>query len=480
MAYIYEKKGKWYMGYTDERGVAVQRSTKIKVGVNRNDRRASEKAAQEDAEAKERLCRQLRDGTAKPEKPAVAFSVAAWRYLKEYARQFESYKSIEGRFTKHWLLFFGDRPIASILPSEITAVLLGAKEPRTYFRVDEWIARTQRVRPFWFLRAEDAQAFIAKRQGCTGPIETLEKGLEPQSRKHLLNTLKAFFRWCIEDAKLVDGPNPCDTLKVKVPKRSPTPLKREWIVPVLQCFPDEDRGLAAAAVMTGCRAGELRAALVDSVDLEQLCLVVRGSNERNTTKDGEERTVHFGPELVPFLRVELGRARSKWLFPDRNGNRRRRDEKLANKLRVALMKAGIIEGYNHSCTTANGKAGCGHTERRADGASKQCERCSRAMRVTAVPRKYTFKDLRSTWATTAGEQLGDTRIVQEQLGHASPNTTLRYEKVNSVRAARVRSISFAPSGPASAGVGDRGTVPGLTLKTAEVIETADSVIKPAV
>lgn len=442
MAYVYDKykDGRpdrvWWMGLTDRDGVPRQQATTFKIGDSDAKRKTSEKKAQAYADAKEAYEKSVRDGVVRAAKPPIPFDVAARRYLGEHARQFESADSIEARFEKHWIPALRSRPIATVLASDITTILLERMKPITLWRMTTGHERR------WFASAAEANE-VAARSGSTAEEITC-KALKPQSRRHLLNSLQAFYRWAICDAKLMDGENPCSTVKVKVPKRRPTPLRPEWLYAIIQCFPDEDRGLVATAAMTGARAGELRHARVGDVDLERQTITVTGSNQRDIPKDNEERVIRFPKELIPYLRVELGRARSAWLFPARNGKQRRKDEKLAKKLRAAMIKAGIIEGYDHRCRA------CSDVERRADDALSACPTCGGIRTVVPIPPPYTFKDLRSTWATIAGRQMSDSRVVQAQLGHADPRTTLRYEDVDEARLDEAKGVRILPAeGPSA-------------------------------
>ncbi len=86
------------------------------------------------------------------------------------------------------------------------------------------------------------------------------------------------------------------------------------------------------------------------------------------------------------------------------------------------MAAGVVDHWNLVCR----RTVCGHNEESPTRRSFPCPKCGFKLWPVAVPPDYQFKDLRSTWATLAGEATGDIRFVQAGLGHSEPRVTEKH------------------------------------------------------
>ena len=53
--------------------------------------------------------------------------------------------------------------------------------------------------------------------------------------------------------------------------------------------------------------------------------------------------------LVPYLEAALDVSKGTLLFPRADGEMRVEADKLGKRLRTALSRAGIVEGYLHLC-----------------------------------------------------------------------------------------------------------------------------------
>jgi hypothetical protein len=126
--------------------------------------------------------------------------------------------------------------------------------------------------------------------------------------------------------------------------------------------------------------------------------------------------------LALLLEHALRRARGGYLFPGPGGKRLSRHTDLPTILRRALVAAGVVDHWELVCR----RKGCGHSEESPTPRSLPCPKCGFALWPVAVPPEYQFKDLRSTWATLAGEATGDIRFVQAGLGHSDPRVTERH------------------------------------------------------
>ena len=77
--------------------------------------------------------------------------------------------------------------------------------------------------------------------------------------------------------------------------------------------------------MTGARKGEVCGMEVRNVHLDKRDVLIQRSYDKETTKGGAERPVPTPAALVPNMEEALERARSKYLFPNREGSMRTRN-----------------------------------------------------------------------------------------------------------------------------------------------------------
>jgi DNA-directed RNA polymerase subunit RPC12/RpoP len=66
---------------------------------------------------------------------------------------------------------------------------------------------------------------------------------------------------------------------------------------------------------------------------------------------------------------------------------------MARHTRETCIRAGLIEGYDHSCRRCKRK-GTPHVERHPDNEERRCPRCGMRLWMTAIPRPMRFHDLR--------------------------------------------------------------------------------------
>src|SRR6202022_2439422 len=94
------------------------------------------------------------------------------------------------------------------------------------------------------------------------------------------------------------------------------------------------------------------------VDLKRRLLTVRRSYDNDTTKGAREEAVPIAAALVPYLEAALDASKGSLLFPRADGEMRTEADKLGKRLRSALSRAGIVEGYLHLCRRCkrNGRA----------------------------------------------------------------------------------------------------------------------------
>ena len=96
---------------------------------------------------------------------------------------------------------------------------------------------------------------------------------------------------------------------------------------------------------------------------------------------------------------------------------------LGEKLRSAMGRAGIVEGYRHVCRRckAGRKPDC--EERHPDDALRRCKTCNMKLMACPVPRRLRFHDLRHTTASLLLASGVDLFAVQRILRHSDPKIT---------------------------------------------------------
>lgn len=161
---------------------------------------------------------------------------------------------------------------------------------------------------------------------------------------HVRISVGVAFNRAIEHG-LWDGPNPIERVrKRKAPKKNDHQwLRADEVRPMLDEMPGGWlRNIAAVAVFTGGRKGEVCSLLRSDVDMDARTVTFSKSWEFDSTKGGRSRMVPIIPELVPFLEAQLAATEGqRLLFPAKGGGMLRRDFRLERYLREALAQAGI-------------------------------------------------------------------------------------------------------------------------------------------
>jgi len=149
---------------------------------------------------------------------------------------------------------------------------------------------------------------------------------------------------------------------------------------------------------------------------------VRRSWSRDFPKGDHEEAIPIHPELKPHLEQALRRAKGQLLFPAPNGKMLPRDFKLAEKLRSAMARAGIVLGYKHICRRCKA-SGIDSHEDAQDGTIRRCAKCNAKMWPSPVPKPCTFHELRHTTATLLLAGGADMYAVARILRHTDPKVT---------------------------------------------------------
>lgn len=331
--------------------------------------------------------------------------------------------------------------------------------------------------------------------------------LSPQSADHCRVHIAALYTYATQRAQVYHGQNPGRLArKADIPVRPPRFLELPDLVVVLEQVPARWRNFFGTCAMTGLRMGEAKALLVHDVDLQRRQMAIYKSNARKVAKGrqqghGDFRMVPIGLDAMPFVVGALKEAKSEWLFSDDRGRQLPASKSFVPMLRQALIKAGLVVGYDLRCvvrkpasggrhgrsklTEAQAKemrqrfaagatrkqlaedfkvstravhkvvrgqswtkpntVGCGYAERRATADKEACPKCGRLMLAKPVPVDFVFHNLRSTMATHLVAASGDHRAAQEILRQLDPKTTDRYVAMSSGRLLAVADLLRLPA-----------------------------------
>lgn len=399
MAYVFDRNGFWFIGWKDHLGIQRKKKTTLKVGL-----RKDEKAAEQLARDAERQAEKHKYGQEKILLSRRTFGEVGAEYLQVEACSMPSYQDIEGRLRRYVFPHLGKMLIVDIAPADIKGTLNKAR----------WRYLCEKKSCSVGYGAAESATACPK---CGGNRDS--KQTSPQTLNHIRNHISSVFRFAIESRNEL-AKNPVAMVEREILEgRDPVAIPPECVQPIIHSVPDNYRGLFATAAYSGLRKGEVFGLKWSDVDLERLLFSVIRSHSRSTTKGRRTRHVPIHPDLVPYLKAELARKRSEFVFPGPDGKRMKKWTKVELRLRAALVRAGITIGFDHYCR----RKGCGFRERRADSAQFRCPKCQFKLSVNPVPPHWNFKDLRSTIATMAYEATNDMRVVQKLLGHRDLETT---------------------------------------------------------
>ena len=261
------------------------------------------------------------------------------------------------------------------------------------------------------------------------------EGLAPQTVNHLRAHLHNAFTKA-KKAGRWPGANPVadvDPRKVTLPPA-------EWLTAdevraVLAVTEEPLRSLFAVAVYTGLRWGELAALRKRDVELEpEARIMVQRSWESDKTKSGRARVVPVARECLPFLRAAIERSASDFVFPGPKGKQRSRKSNLSKRVRAAMARAGVVEGYTHVCrarVNAEGKrdrtaARCTHSVEAPDRALRTCPLHGDKLWPKANVRATVhFHTLRHTTGSLLAQARVPVAAVAAALGHSDVRLTFQ-------------------------------------------------------
>lgn len=291
------------------------------------------------------------------------------------------------------------------------------------------------------LRPTQVQALLAK----------IEKaGLSQQTRRHVLVTLGACYRWLKRDR--VVSLNPVDEVEpIPVPEPTPVALTEDEVQSIARAAPhDGMRRLVLAGFYTGMRPGELLGLVRGDVHLEPPPHIrVERTQGSKTTKTGRSRLVPLSPPAAALFAEILRDVPGPPLFLNKAGQPMQVRE--ANKMFKRAVRRAVADcpslasGWLVRCR----RKGCGFSEERATWAKgERCPRCSFTLWPTARLRPHvhvSLKTLRSSAGTQMYERVG-LEAASQFLGHARQSTTER-SYVEKKHAGLIEAVNRAFPGP---------------------------------
>lgn len=231
-----------------------------------------------------------------------------------------------------------------------------------------------------------------------------EKGYNRRSVARKLSAIRTFLKYLKREG-IVKSEIWVNVATPRRPRKLPKFLYYHEVLTLLS-LPDlstplgcRDRAIMELIYGAGIRVGEASSLTIDSIDLEQRLLKVKG-------KGSKERIVPFGIKALEHLNVYLSRSR-----PALAGRQSEEKALFLNHLGTALTDRGIRWVFNKYINKVSLKEG------------------------------LSPHSLRHSFATHLLERGADLRVVQELLGHSSISSTQVYTHVTRERLQKVYSMA---------------------------------------
>ena len=222
------------------------------------------------------------------------------------------------------------------------------------------------------------------------------------------------------------GTNPAAKLKRReVIEREVCTLRYEEVAIFLANVDPAWRGFFAFALWTALRKGELCGLWKTDVDLPARKFRVARSYDKPTTKGKRANNLPIPEPLVPFIEEAIASSKSKWLFPDGNGEMRTEESDPHKIARTAAKRAGIVDGWDHICRRCKAQKREPHTYRFPDAVRRACDSCGMKLWPSAIPRGINFHSLRHTVGTLLARAGVEPQKIQKLMRHASITTTFK-------------------------------------------------------
>jgi integrase len=248
---------------------------------------------------------------------------------------------------------------------------------------------------------------------------------------------------CLIQRRLFRGLNPVrETRPLQVPEYAYQVLTEDELHRVLPHLPGEWRDVVELAFTAGLRRGEIYALRKDRavLDLERGILTPRASNARPMPKGRRILSIPLTPESRSVLERAWERTRpGELLFPGVDGQLRSENLRPSEALRSAMGRAGLVEGWLHTCRWR-----CGVQQRHDDEQQRRCPKCGRLLWPKALVRRVRFHDLRHSTANHLLDRGVPLEDVQLYLRHSTIAITAHTYRHRTVEALRKAVTSLSP------------------------------------
>lgn len=308
--------------------------------------------------------------------------------------------------------------------------------------LERWCPEASKSRELYRFAANVKGTWFAnvKLAGCSGETldrwfgERIASGQSPSTVNGHRRILRCVYN-TLTRKRLFRGVNPVkETKPLEVPEFAYQLLTEAELKRVLPYLPAEWRDLFVASFTTGLRRGELYALRKDRsvVDLERRMLTPRASNARAVVKGKRVKSIPLTPEAFEVIERAWKRAGpGGLLFPGADGAMRSEHARPAEILRSAMARAGLVEGWLHTC-----RSKCGVEEQHPDEQQRKCPSCDRIMWPKPIVRQVRFHDLRHSSADHLLEHGVDLADVSKMLRHSSIVITQKHYEHRTVEALR--------------------------------------------
>ncbi len=252
-------------------------------------------------------------------------------------------------------------------------------------------------------------------------------GSAPATVEHVRRTLRAVFNRAAKAKVWNRNPAAEAHARSMDPVRETRPLTAEDLPRVVAAIDEPwKRDLVVTALYTAMRKNELLALRRDALDFDAGTIRIERSGSRTTTKGGHADTLPMAAPLRPYLEHAVDAAgTSELVFPAPGGHQRPATTDAVAIIRQALLKAGLVEAWDHVCRRCKGK-GTPHVERHAERRTDlRCPRCAMRLWPKPVRRPFTFHGLRHTGASLLARAKVPIHVLQRVLRHRSIDTTVR-------------------------------------------------------
>ena len=358
-----------------------------------------------------------------------------------------------------------DRPAAPVRINPAAARLLG------HFLVERGSARNLSAYTLRNYRADLEAFLLALASWNVDPLEAgrgdlrrylaqlLARDVAPASITRKVSTIRGFYRHLHNEGHLANDPF-YGVTGPKAPRRLPDVLSLDDVVRLIEAADGteaadlRDRALLELIYGAGLRVSEAVALDVGEVDLRQQTARVQGKGKK-------ERLCVFGAAATAALERYLRRGRGRLARPGSgqratgNGGRERHPTRNTQQAKGSELQANrtetdVGEAFQPRRPPRESALFLNHLGGRLTARSMQTIVRRYAMRA-GLPMAVHTHLLRHSFATHLLDGGADLRIVQELLGHESPNTTQIYTHVTETRkragmeaaAAKLGEIEFA-------------------------------------